>query len=408
MSSTQPQQSSGKRKRTQDNGNDVTAELKSSAASGASSGPFTRSPLERSQLSLAGLSDADKDPTSEIESFPHRPFVDKDLNLDSVWTQDHESEEQAPEAVDKRGKREVTAGAAPGKPLDTLLRSVHQLLDEGNIARAEKVFSLILQQRPGSRPIDVRKHKIWAIGAEILMRSGEGSSGSQPSQRGESRALSDEDRGRNGRSPAASHDASASDIWGFSSNLGKVMAYYEALIQQFPYDHRYPNNVAAPDFQVAMLNCEVYHAYRDYTAAVSEIEEEAAQGPAWPAGNGAGGEDFEAQGDDESYADTADQRGQLRQQALVRMQEISRQMDGLLETPLYKKNNNFLRLRVTASLYLADLLAPRSHMSSGERGQAEKAQQSQRQVAIDALEMILQNGGELDQSTRSMLNAWSE
>ncbi|PNY23967.1 Uncharacterized protein TCAP_06087 [Tolypocladium capitatum] len=414
---SRPRRKTGKRKRA--SSTDALGSSWSPFPSDGVINPFSRSPGERLQLSVAGISDTDVDPTREIKDFPHRGFdrgtpgsaeeSEPDNVGEGQWSDVEDGNHSSRSSLERNGERGVAA-VDQGGHLDVLLRSIHQFLDQGDVAKAARAFGLILQLRPGSRPIDVRKHNLWAMGAEILMREGEEPPSQQQQQQQQGEAA-----------PTASDESSPGYTgirmparWGSPVNINKVKAYFETLIQKHPYDPKFNRSVSALDFQLAMLGCEIYNVYAEHTAALARADEDASardrhhladdvEQPVEFISDEAHG--LEAH---EHQAKLRAHRDQLRAQALVAMRDITDRMDTLMQQLPYYKNNHFLRLRATASLYAADLVVPASQTTPPQRHEAGNRRQLERQAAIDALHRLAENGGELDRTAQAILDGQVE
>jgi len=68
-----------------------------------------------------------------------------------------------------------------------------------------------------------------------------------------------------------------------------------------------------------------------------------------------------------------------------------------------RKSNHFLRMRATASLYLADLLVPVVQMAGEQLHDVAMRRQRELETAVNALDRLLENGGELDDVARAVL-----
>ncbi|KAG5983850.1 hypothetical protein E4U55_007000 [Claviceps digitariae] len=302
------------------------------------------------QLSLAGITDDDEDPSQDIKYFPHRGIQHEDFQFTSSEGENDLDELKGlrPKPITSRQQRAMHRG----NHLDILLRSAHQLLDEGKVSKSAKLFGIILQLRVDGRPIDVRQHNLWALGAEIIMRTGEEENlrrlgfQSEPFER-----------------PEDYTHIRVPTRWGSNTNISRLRAYMEELIQKYPYDRRFPNTVSAVDFQFALFACEIFNCYAEFTADISSLgeDQEACRSEAIPreetSGNSVGM-------DDERDEITTPQRDfsqkikHVREQACSRIKAISSKIDAMMENPPYSGNKYFIHLQATASLMIADLLAP--------------------------------------------------
>ena len=353
--------------------------------------PYSYSPSTLLQFSVAGLQDTDKDPSQTIKHFPHSggdrlsPPLALESDLENGRMKDEDDK-------DGKAKRSRALDVVPGGHLDVLLSSVYQFLSQGDVTKAARAFGLILQLRPTGKSTDIRHHNLWTIGAEILMRQGE-----QPEA-----ALQSPPRPK-GEQNLPRH---LPRRWGSAANLGKVKAYYEELIQQYPYDYKHPRMVAAPDFWLAILGCETYNAHAEQAIALSALEEASRE---WDDETDRDGHAFE---DEPDFAGAAtrsqtDRMGELkdeiRLQALAIMKDVSRRLAGLIAEPPYSKDVRFLRLQAMAFLYVGDLLIPLSKVSLTRRAEAEGARVREQEAARLALTKIQANGGELDDASSAFL-----
>lgn len=395
----------GKRKRVQAMGSGSLAIASSQRDAAGAATPFARSPSERIQLSLAGLSDTDRDTTRGVRHFPHGALAAEH----DRGQRDDDGDEDQPSKKKPAGAAAVGNGE---KYFDVLLRSLHQMLGRGNLVRAERTYRLLFQLRPGGRPLDVRQHNIWALGAEILMRAGEKPAISPESDGNPATEAGGERQGHCRRAPIARDGFIIPARWGSSANIDKVKAYFEALIQRYPYDPKSPSKISALDFQLAMLGCEIYNVHLEYTAGLAKAGKEAGtrhgQHPAEKLDEAASGETSNHRGDVWQKDAGRQAKAEARERALSAMEDIARRMHSLLQALPYRKNNHFLRLRTTASLYTADLLTTTSQMTSSQRSETENRRRLQQRAAVDAIQMLVQNGGELDVTFQSILDDWAE
>lgn len=369
--------------------------------------PFSRSPSERRQLALAGLQDTDEDPTKEIESFPHRgvsrgltlvPQAGEGLDYGAAHTQLEEADGMNRDDRKRTTERRVRS-IHHGSQLDTLLRSIHQLLDRGEIKKSARLFAVLLKLRPDSRPIDMRQHNIWAIGTEIIMREGE------EALLGTHRPQDTEVDGPTFVANAVSGTSVYTHMriprrWGSAANINKLKSYLETLIQKHPYDHRFPRNTSALDFQLTLLSCEIYYCNAAYISAqtfldtglhgwTEQLPQEADQYSEGPFENKIHELDFAAGPSDSQVNQPAGTDGG-RLDAYKTMKNIADRMDSLVNELPYSKNNHFLQLRSTASLFILDLITSATHGNSNDASEAKRVEQ---ETARAMLQRINDNGG---------------
>lgn len=297
--------------------------------------PLSRSQRQLKQFAVAGLGEADPDPAASVPFFPH-----KGLRSGPLLAPTEEQEEG-------EKKRRVLGNSQVDKHVRTLLESIYHFLDSGHVAKAARAYGLILQMQLNGRPIDIRHHHLWAIGAEILMREGEIAPGDE----------ANEDR------PA--DPARRRQRWGSAANMGKVKAYFETLIQQHPYDFRRPNAISATDFWLALLRCEIYNVQAEHRIALQSLAEEEEEGENYDEPP-----DFDVDMDDpEAFAAAMEERGaaareEVREQAFLATREIAHRLSRLMQDQPYSGHAQFRELLVTVSSYMEGLGASTGQSSS--------------------------------------------
>lgn len=347
--------------------------------------PFSRSPGQLLQFSIAGVTDRDEDPSLNIADFPHRG-LDYGLQVKGVESESEGEGNQA-EEHDVGKPRAVSYRE---RQLKVLLESIQLFLDRGDVAKAARAYGLVLQLQPHGTHIDIRHYNLWAIGAEILMREGE-----KPAEQN-----------------VGSMDENTQPIlpkrWGSAANMGKVKAYFETLIQQHPYDYRHPRTVSALDFWLALISCEIYNAHAEHVISLACLEEESRD---WDEDmDGSPRDDIEGRGQegDSRQARLNKAKDEIRKQAHSTMRDIAGRMDNIIRDQPFSKNQDFLKLRATASLYLADLTLPIIRSSALETQKAHERREREQEVARAALEKALDLGGELDPVAKAFLGLAEE
>lgn len=297
--------------------------------------PLSRSQRQLKQFAVAGLGEADPDPAASVPFFPHRALRSGPLLAPT--------EEQEEEEEDGEKKRRASGNSQVEKHVRTLLESIYHFLDGGHVARAARAYGLILQMQPNGQPIDIRRHHLWAIGAEILMREGEIAPGDE------------------GNEETPPDPARRRQRWGSAANMGKVKAYFETLIQQHPYDHRRPNAISATDFWLALLRCEIYNVQAEHRIALLNLKGEDYDEPP----------DFDIDMDDdpEAFAAMMEARGatareEVREQAFLATREIAYRLSRLMQDQPYSGHAQFRELLVTVSSYMEGLGASTGQSSS--------------------------------------------
>ncbi|KAM3436828.1 hypothetical protein MY4824_004111 [Beauveria thailandica] len=391
---------SGKRKR-----DDSLANVHVPPPSAQAINPHSYPPAKLAQFAVAGLSDADEDPTLDIKYFPHRGFSHKPTGPVSETDYKTGLEDGTDEdGTDEDGGARPKPKRAPDahrRHLAVLTRAMHQFLSQGSVAKAARAFGLALQLRPYSRPLDIRHDDLWALGAEVIMREGE-------EQRNESRDS------RNDSAHGEHHRGADVMRWGSAANMNKLRNYLEMLIQQYPYDHRAPKKISALHFSISLYSAEIYNIYSEHTASLS----------------GTGGRGADDSLADEGLADdepdpwletllenesfhasrprwreeaASNPKDQVRLHTLTAIKAVVARMDAIMREPPYNKSHEMLRLRAAASLFMADLVVPFDKTAApGELHDFNEQRRRDIEVARRTLQIIVQSGGNLDEVSRAL------
>lgn len=370
--------------------------------------PHSHPPAKLAQFAVAGLTDADEDPGRDIKDFPHRGFGHQqsepalESDYETAWEEDSDGDEQA-EPQQAKPKR---APDAQRKHLAVLTRSIHQFLGQGDVTKAARAFGLALQLRPYSRPTDIRRDSLWALGAEVIMREGE-------EQRNETRlSQMNSQPGEGNREKADSTDGFQIPLrWGSAANMNKLRAYLETLIQQYPYDYRAPKKVSALHFNISLYSCEIYNIYSEYKAGLAGASAQADESLVDEAMADEDSEmHLETLLEDESFHATRSRRrgidahpkDTIRLRTLATIKAVVARLETLMREMPYSKNHELLRLRATASLFMADLAVPFDKTASAELHGINEQRQQDIEVAKQALQTILASGGTLDDASRAL------
>ncbi|KAK0388691.1 hypothetical protein NLU13_4934 [Sarocladium strictum] len=349
--------------------------------------PRSHSPSTVRQLSIAGVPIEEDDPARHISHFPHRGLPRHGTVADgeeSEWTDAIEA---------SHGERKKKAKSKPREALTghnaVLLRLIYENLDRGDIEAANRFYGHLLQLRDRGRPISVRQHNLWAIGAEILMREGERPAGTHEA--------GDE---------SAKETQASRRRWGRAANMAKVRAYYDTLIREFPFDYRKPEMTSAVDFWLALINCEFYNTYTEQVHALERLELSDSLGEDDESLN----EHKSEQGQDESLLEdkrarqTLRRKEDLRKRTFAAMDGLAAKMDELMSEPPYSKHDEFKRLRAMISLYIADLMIPHTVEWEAEMRSAETKKTREQDFARDLLQKVKRNGGVLDRATMDFVD----
>lgn len=382
--------------------------------------PRSHSPNTLRQLVVAGLSPDEELPSQQYPSFPHKALPadyfgrdgrnagrrsrsrsrskmsaltsgseadadDTDASGSTVtarrWRGRGRNDEDAQaEEEEERLAQEAHASPARIRHLGTMLAILHRCLHTGDVPRARRAFSLLLQ----TRDVDVRLNGMWTLGAEILMRNGETADGHQHGGRRGERGEQDETaEGDDGEGEGDDASRPPPPRWGSAANIDKVRDYLSSLIQQHPYDAHLPRLTSAVDFWPALYNIEIYNIDAEFRRALFQADEEQEQreqeegqdpsllsdGPnedEYRSDNGEGGRDE----DEDAYEARFRRREARRQMArhvardAVRREtraaamQIAARMDTTMESPPYMTHVELLRLRGLLAMFIGDLWLP--------------------------------------------------
>ncbi|KAL8381519.1 hypothetical protein RB595_005674 [Gaeumannomyces hyphopodioides] len=429
-----PRGSSHKRKRSES-----AAPSSSFSVEGARAiNPLSYTPATLRQLQVAGHSDADLLPSTSVAQFPHRPLppsppppapsrfsrppsVAAAAAAADGWEtegagegESDEDAEGARRAARGRQQRAQHAHRVADRHLGALTAVAQRALEDGDLARAARAFGLLVRSEVWGRPVDLRKGSCWAVGAEILMRQGEGADGDRDGEAG---------------SPLLPRR------WGRAANMPAVRDFFMALIHQYPYNKFHPRAVSALDFWPALLGCELYNTHAEHVRALRRLEmAEAEEEDEDEDGGDDGGWSGGPMDEDDGYhdgggarrnrraADRAERqraaRDQLRRDALRQMREVARSMDDLMVGPPYSASHELLRLRGMVALYMGDLAMPPPGRGGGGGGgggggdgryddvelhEAKTQRDTERERARRGFSKILEDGGEVEDWIRDFV-----
>ena len=341
----------------------------------ASTNPHSLGPDEIKQYRVAGL-ELDQ-PLPDVKGFPHRGFPRDDASEGvrrapkprgkgkQKAKEDAEDDELHTEKI--RARREAKKKPTKSKPplkaqhLSVLIAILHRCMREGDIPRAMRAYGLLLRTQVSHHLIDFRGSGYWAIGAELLLRSGD--------------AAPDAERGSDvpdcGSDHSADSDTHKLDMgarvrWGTTEGLAKMNAYLEKLILEYPANVRAgrPGNITALDLWPVLIAWEIYGVQYEQKEALRKIDLLAEGGE-----EERGGSDS-PKADDDMHSRSALQRQQeraenlwqkredVRTKTLADAEQIATRLDELLITPSYMSDKNLLRLAGMMALYVGDLSIP--------------------------------------------------
>ncbi|KAJ4165362.1 hypothetical protein LMH87_006996 [Akanthomyces muscarius] len=402
---------SGKRKRLASFASDLSVP----PPSAQTINPHSYPPAKLAQFAVAGLSDADHDPGQEIKDFPHRGLSHKPAEpaLESDYETAADSDSEGDDDAEPRTTKPEGAPDAHRRHLALLTRSIHQFLGQGDVTKAARAFGLAMQLHPKSRPVDIRHDNLWALGAEIIMREGE-------EQRNEMwRSHQSSDNNEDEDEETRARDGFQIPMrWGSAANMNKLRVYLETLIQQYPYDHRAPKKISSLHFNISLYSCEIYNIYSEHAANLSGAGADADHSLVDASLVDEDAElRLETLVEDESFhaprprrTETASNHmDKIRMQTLATIKAVATRMDALMREPPYVKNHEMLRLRATASLFMADLAVPFDRVAySLELRDVNEQRRRDIEAARRLLQTILGGGGALDEASLALALADSD
>ncbi|KAM0152916.1 hypothetical protein ACHAQE_007887 [Botrytis cinerea] len=363
--------------------------------------PLSLTPAEVMQYRLAGLG-LDKELPSKIgvRNWPHRGLPsrysgiseDREYAAKSRDDEDEDSEEESAKSRrerERRKKEEKKTGRSNLKiqHLSVLVAIMMRNLEEGDMERAGRAWSLLLRMQIAGKGIEIRKTGFWGIGAELLMRgvtnkqrkewweedTGEGSGdGGNDNNDGEPKEGEEDGKGED--------KGGEEKRYGTAEGLLKVKDYYERLILQYPYKRQFHGSVTALDFWPAMLGCEIYGIQFEHKDGLRKIAKQAEKDEDGDISDSdiSDEEDLDENDEEGDPGDKAflahqrrqdrlhkrrkekrwEERDEVRRAALVATEMVAQRMDELMTTPPYSDSKVLLRLRGMVALYIGNLCVP--------------------------------------------------
>jgi hypothetical protein len=384
-----------KRKRAASSSEDEYPEQYSGRLAAASTNPLSLTPDEIAQYRLAGL-DLDEE-VPNIRGWPHRG-----LSREEDWftpdTKKKEKdrkgkgkaiiEENDEEMVDDKAPTAETSRSSQGpklrmQHLGVLTAILNKCLLEGDMARANRAWSMLIRAQIRGLGVDIRETGYWGVGVELLTRSGE----NRPRDRTQidddsDYEADDEDNSNIG----AQRTEQSEQRWGTKEGSEKAKAYLERLILQFPYKRQFHNTVNPLDFWPQMVTDEIYDIQYEQRQSLKKI----ANAEEKDEDDEASDSDSDAFEDAESHVSQEDdddftiekrrkdkrrrrkaekrwtQKDDVRQTALVTAETIAARLDELMVTPPYSDSHVLLRLRGMLSLYIGEVSVPAMPITGDE------------------------------------------
>ena len=363
----------------------------------ASTNPLSLTPAEVVQYRLAGLELDEQIPKAKAKNWPHSGLATEPTHIrrrdfavefkgkgkEVINTNDNDDEGLRSGEDSDRRMAEMSEERAKDQPppglrlqhLEVLTAILQRCLLDGDIPRATRAWSMLVRAQVGGHAMDLRASGYWAIGAELLSRSGEKLPAKNPRPR--DNVDSDEDE-QDGQVPPQEIEPNSDPTrYGTAAGLERAKDYYEKLILQHPYNRQWKDNVSALDFWPAMVGCEIYSIQHEQKACLrmvtldKELEDEDENALSSPSVTEP--ETDEGHEDDDSYAiehrRKAGSRGgreerrwqereKIRKTALVAYEKLAARLDDLLTTLPYSDSHTMLRLRGMLALCIGDLMVP--------------------------------------------------
>ncbi|TGO89202.1 hypothetical protein BPOR_0120g00100 [Botrytis porri] len=354
--------------------------------------PLSLTPAEVMQYRLAGLG-LDKELPSKIgvKNWPHRGIPTRysgfsDDCESAVKPRDDEDEDSEEESAksrrerERRSKEEKKTGRSNLKlqHLSVLVAIMMRNLEEGDMERAGRAWSLLLRMQITGKGIEIRKTGFWGIGAELLMRGVTNKQRKEWWEEDTGEGSGDDGNNNDGEQKEGEEDGKGEDKGGEEKRY--VKDYYERLILQYPYKRQFHGSVTALDFWPAMLGCEIYGIQFEHKDGLRKIAKQAEKDEDGDISDSEISDeedmdDNDEAGDLEDKAFLAHQRRQdrlhkrrkekrweerdeVRRAALVATEMVAQRMDELITTPPYSDSEVLLRLRGMVALYVGNLCVP--------------------------------------------------
>ncbi|KAI4759483.1 hypothetical protein E4T52_08351 [Aureobasidium sp. EXF-3400] len=241
--------------------------------------------------------------------------------------------------------------------LGVLTTILHTSLLKHDFVRAGRAWGMILRTNIHGRPLDVRTHGRWGIGAEILMRKSSPDTNSQEMLEN-AKMISDQ---------------------GFDA----AKDYYERLILQFPFQKTNPNAISSLTFYPAMFGLCIYEIQQKCNRALENIRKSSP----------------DMDHSDSELASDPDQESAVKRSELNSAASLAARMDELMLSPPFDAYPPLLQLRGSVALWLADLYTATAESeddsdeykerASTERAKAKRCVNRMKAAGVTVPEMIL-------------------
>ncbi|KAK3318341.1 hypothetical protein B0H66DRAFT_556869 [Apodospora peruviana] len=407
--------------------------------------PHSYTPSTLKNFAAAGLDENARLPSKAYPGFPHRPLPprrpdarsDAGQGQDDEWLSDDDerslivdediiegdhqddgsdetataatldAEQEARLAEKRKQHKTVSVRTRDGYDVHVggLTATIERCLAEGDIATAKRAFGLLVRSKIyGRDKVDLRYKGYWKLGAEILVREGEGERNSQrkkgkkkrqqqqPYERGYD--ADDLSLPLSGGSEQTDDEEQEDEYANYererahaATNLAKIRAYLEALIESYPWAPSHPKMASALTFYPALFQLEVDSVYSEHQRGLEVLENRRRFG-----GGGGVGEDDENEQQhsdnnghhlgmmddmdiDHDDADKSSEghyssrsrrrsridrpKDRLRQHALTRLSDIAERMDYVMEDRPFSSDYTLLSLRAAVALCVSELRMPK-------------------------------------------------
>ncbi|KAI0020225.1 hypothetical protein F4780DRAFT_792102 [Xylariomycetidae sp. FL0641] len=330
--------------------------------------PLSHSPGTLHQLATAGLGPSAPVPPPP---FPHAPVAAdrttkarrRGRGASSIAATSGNPDAPPPPP----GQEEEAGKARPPLPprlrhLASLTAILHRCVAEADYARARRAFAL-LTRSPG---VDVRLGGLWALGAEVLMRSGSGSGSGSSSSSASSPPPPPADEAAE---PAEDGVGEGAQPWGGGGGpaaTAAARAYLSALIATYPAESSSSSSSSSPDardFWPALLGIEVYGIAAELRHSLQQLEHDEEEDFGDPM-------DEDDDDDEDALAHArAARRWAAHDEARGRTAAVAARLDELLlgGGRAWRGHAALLRLRGHVALFAADLGLP-ARLAAGVPG----------------------------------------
>lgn len=217
---------------------------------------------------------------------------------------------------------------------------MHRCLLDHDYARAGKAFALLLRQQVNGRHVDIRKHGLWGIGAEILLRT-----------KGVDTPTYEEGGGDDDDALSDREELEGQGVLFFSpEGFQAARDYYNRLIVQYPFRTNRPNDVSAKDFYPEMISLWIFQIQ-----AQSRMSKKALQSTDLPSSPSSSVSDTSAPTVDEPVSKQAAAMREINNEELRQAREVAASLSDLTISPPYDRNPRILKLQGRVAWWMWDL-----------------------------------------------------